>query len=304
MNVASPAIADVLLPLKLEGPYSYCIPSGMVLAPGDYVVVPLGPRAMIGVVWALRHEPPEGTRLRDVMERLEMAPMGEAHRKFIDWCAAYYLEAPGNVLRMALRSPEAFGAPREQRAYRASGAPPKRLTPQRARVLEAAREGFAMRAGELAQAAGVGVSVVKAMAKDGSLEEVALPALQSFNTPNLNAGGFPLSRHQERAAQDLRAIVASRSHKVVLLDGVTGSGKTEVYFEAMAAALAAGAQVLLLLPEIALTATILLASNTLRRRAGAMAFGCAAARARARLAGVAEARRGSSSARARRCSCR
>jgi len=255
---ASPAtIADVLLPLKLEGPYSYCIPGEMVLAAGDYVVVPLGPRSVIGVVWALRQEAPEGTKLRDVAERFDMQPMSEVHRKFVDWCASYYLEAPGNVLRMVLRSPEAFGSPREQLAYRVSGVPPKRHTPQRTRVLETAREGFAMRAGELAQAAGVGVSVVKAMVKDGSLEQVALPALQSFKAPRLNAGALSLSRHQEKAAQELRAVVASRSHKVVLLDGVTGSGKTEVYFEAMAAALAGGAQVLLLLPEIALTATFL-----------------------------------------------
>ncbi|MGH6830991.1 MAG: replication restart helicase PriA, partial [Methylocella sp.] len=73
----------------------------------------------------------------------------------------------------------------------------------------------------------------------------------------LNAGPHKLSRDQEKAAQALRAVVASRGHKAVLLDGVTGSGKTEVYFEAMAAALAAGGQVLLLLPEIALTSTFL-----------------------------------------------
>ncbi len=255
--MSSPAISDVLLPLKLEGPYSYRIPPGKTLAAGDYVVVPLGPRSMIGVVWALRQEAPEGTKLRDVMERFDMAPMTEIHRKFVDWCASYYLEPAGNVLRMVLRSAEAFGPPREQLAYRASGAAPKRMTPQRARVMEAAREGFAMRIAELAQAAGVGTSVVKSLVKDGALEEVALPALKAFAAPVLNAATVVLSRHQEKAARELRAVVAARSHKVVLLDGVTGSGKTEVYFEAMAAALAGGAQVLLLLPEIALTATFL-----------------------------------------------
>ncbi|MGH6820782.1 MAG: replication restart helicase PriA, partial [Methylocella sp.] len=170
---------------------------------------------------------------------------------------SYYVEPPGNVLRMALRSPDAFGPAREHMAYRASGAQPKRMTPQRARVLEAAREGFAMRAGELAEAASAGVSVVKALARDGALEEVVLPALKPFAAPDLNAGPHKLSRDQEKAAQALRAVVASRGHKAVLLDGVTGSGKTEVYFEAMAAALAAGGQVLLLLPEIALTSTFL-----------------------------------------------
>ena len=114
------------------------------------------------------------------------------------------------------------------------------MTPQRARVLEIAREGFAMRAAELAEAAGVGTSVIKALAKDGALEAVALPALRRFPEPDLNAGGYTLSQDQQAAAEALRAVVAQRQHKVMLLDGVTGSGKTEVYFEAMAAALASG----------------------------------------------------------------
>ena len=257
MSADSPVIADVLLPLALEGPYSYRIPAGMVLAAGDYVLVPLGPRSVIGVVWGLKGEAPSDKTLRDVTERFDMTPMGEIHRKFVDWLAAYYLEPAGNVLRMVLRAPGAFEGPRQQVAYRASGLNPKRLTPQRARILEVAREGFAMRAAELAEAAGVGASVIKAMAKDGSLEVVALPALRAFAAPDLNGGGFALSKDQEAAAQVLRATVAARAHKVMLLDGVTGSGKTEVYFEAMAAALAGGAQVLLLLPEIALTQSFL-----------------------------------------------
>ena len=251
------AIVDVLLPLALEGPYSYRVPPGLALQPGDYVAVPLGPRQMIGVVWATKTEAGTTKKLRDVIGRFDMVAMTEVHRKFVDWLAAYYLEPPGNVLRMVLRSPGAFEGPREQIAYRASGTLPKRMTPQRSRVLDIAREGFAMRAGELAEAAGVGTSVIKALAKDGALEEVALPALRSFPAPDLNAGGFTLSKDQKAVAQELRAVVASRAHKVMLLDGVTGSGKTEVYFEAMAAALASGAQVLLLLPEIALTAPFL-----------------------------------------------
>lgn len=247
------AIADILLPLALEGPYSYRVPVGMALEPGSYVAVPLGPRQMIGVVWALKREAMTDKKLREVAGVFDMPPMPDTHRKFVDWLSAYYLEPAGNVLRMVLRSPGAFEGPREQLAYRATEQTPKRMTPQRSRVLEIAREGFAMRASELADAAGVGVSVVKALAKDGALETVALPALRPFPTPDLNAGGFILSQDQQAAAEALRAVVAERQHKVMLLDGVTGSGKTEVYFEAMAAALASGAQVLLLLPEIALT---------------------------------------------------
>ena len=158
------AIAEVLLPLALDGPYSYRVPDGMALEPGCYVMVPLGPRQMIGVVWALKAKAETDKKLRDVAEVFDMPPLTETHRRFVDWLAAYYLEPAGNVLRMVLRSPGAFEGPREQIAYRATEQVPKRMTPQRARVLEVAREGFAMRAAELAEAAGVGTSVIKALA--------------------------------------------------------------------------------------------------------------------------------------------
>ena len=260
------AIAEVLLPLALDGPYSYRVPKGMALEAGSYVIVPLGPRQMIGVVWAVTDKAETDKKLRDVAEVFDMPPLPETHRRFVDWLSAYYLEPAGNVLRMVLRSPGAFEGPRQQIAYRATEQVPKRMTPQRARVLEMAREGFAMRAAELAEAAGVGTSVIKALARDGALEAVALPALRRFPEPDLNGGGYTLSKDQQAAAEALRAVVAQRQHKVMLLDGVTGSGKTEVYFEAMAAALASGGQVLLLLPEIALTRPFL---ERVERR-----FGC------------------------------
>ena len=108
------AIVDVLLPLALEGAYSYRVPRGMTIGVGDYVAVPLGPRQMIGVVWAAKTEAGTDKKLRDVIGRFDMVPMPETHRKFVDWLAAYYLEPPGNVLRMVLRSPGAFEGPREQ----------------------------------------------------------------------------------------------------------------------------------------------------------------------------------------------
>jgi primosomal protein N' (replication factor Y) (superfamily II helicase) len=157
------------------------------------------------------------------------------------------------VLRMVLRVPSAFEGERHTVAYRASGTQPAKLTVQRARVMEVAQQGFAMKTSELAEAAGVGVSVVKALVTAGALKVEALPAHRSFAQPDLNAGGHKLSKDQTAASAAMRQMVATRQHKVMLLDGVTGSGKTEVYFEAMAASLAAGKQVLLLLPEIALT---------------------------------------------------
>ena len=254
MNSDSAQFADVLLPLALDTAYSYRVPADMAVTVGSYVEVSLGPRAFIGVVWALRPAVATNMKMRDLTQVFDMPPMTEAHRKFVDWLAAYYLEPAGNVLRMVLRVPSAFEGARQNIAYRLGAVKPTKLTAQRTRVLEVAASGLAMKASELAEAAGVGISVVKALVSAGALETVALPAHRGFAEPDLNTGSHTLSKDQTAAAAALRQMVATRSHKVMLLDGVTGSGKTEVYFEAMAAALAAGKQVLLLLPEIALTA--------------------------------------------------
>ena len=179
--------------------------------------------------------------------------MGALHRQFMDWVAAYYLEPKGAVLRLALRAPGAFDPAPERAAYRLAGPVPEKLTPQRARVIAALADGVPFTAAEIRGMAGVGASVVKGLAAAGVLEEVALPGLAPFRAPDWERPGFDLSPSQAQAAQILREAAARDEASVTLLDGVTGSGKTEVYFEAMAQALGRDRQVLLLLPEIALT---------------------------------------------------
>lgn len=249
--------AEVLLPLALSEPYTYRMPTGLEVAPGSYVRVPLGPRQAIGVVWTLGGEPPGDRALRDIAEAYPLPSMPELHRQFLAWVANYYLAPVGTLLRMALRAPGAFADPRQDIAVVATDREPQRMTPQRQRLMEAARLGPAMKASELARMAGVSASVVKGLVGEGVLEPVALPAFAPFRLPDPSAHRMPLSASQETAAEALRRTVAARDFSVTLLDGVTGSGKTEVYFEAMAAAVAAGRQVLLLLPEIALTGQFL-----------------------------------------------
>jgi primosomal protein N' (replication factor Y) len=257
MSDESRAVAEVLLPLALPACYSYLVPDGMDVQSGQYVIVPLGSRKVIGVIWSLAKVAPADVVLRPLECLLDVPPLPALHRKFVDWVASYYVEPTGNILRMVLRVPAALAPAREQTAYSAGAKLSGRITPQRKRVIEIASEGPALRAGELAEMAGVGLSVVKGLIKEGALLEQSLPAFRGFAEPDLDAGRLALSPIQDKAAQELAKVVAQRQASVTLLDGVTGSGKTEVYFEAMAAALAQGAQVLLMLPEIALTAPFL-----------------------------------------------
>jgi primosomal protein N' (replication factor Y) (superfamily II helicase) len=264
---AEPARGDrvsVLLPLPLASAYDYRVTNDVRVDVGDFVRVPLGQRRLAGVVWGPDHAAVAAAKLKPIAEALPVPPLRDELRRFVDWVANYTLTPPGAVLRMTMSVPDALEPPRAITGYviaeagrAALAADDSRLTPQRRRVLELAAEGAAASAADFAHRAACGAGVIRTMAAAGLLAPVELPAELPPPLPDWRLAGPPLSSAQEIAASDLIGKVRAGGFSVTLLDGVTGSGKTEVYFAAIAAALERGRQALVLLPEITLSAQLL-----------------------------------------------
>ena len=248
--------ARVLLLNAALGPLDYRVPHGMSVQPGSIVVAPLGPRQLVGVVWEEESFPDENSvgdnRLRNLIEVVDAPPLPAPLRRLIEWTADYYLSPPAAVLRMALASMAALEGTRTVIEYRATGAVPERMTEQRAQALERIgdRQGLIR---ELALIGGVSDAVIRGLIKQDIFQPIEVSVDTPFPMPDPGHAQPILSDTQRKAATTMADAVRAHDFAPFLLDGVTGSGKTEVYFEAIAAAIRADRQVLVLLPEIALT---------------------------------------------------
>jgi primosomal protein N' (replication factor Y) len=251
-------IVDVLVPVALDHGYSYRVPEELGLAAGDLVRVPLGSREYAGVVWAdqANPDPRLDNRLKDITGRLDFPPLQGDMRRFIDWVADYTLAPRGMVLRMALRMGEHLGPERLRIGVRLAGPPPARMTAARTRVLALLADGLTRSKSEAAEEAGVSAGVIDGLIDEGTLEALPLPPEPAAQPPDPDFCRPDLTPAQQAAADALRQRVGA-DYSVTLLDGVTGSGKTAVYFEAVAEMIRQYRQTLILMPEIALTAQFL-----------------------------------------------
>jgi primosomal protein N' (replication factor Y) len=252
-------VVDVLVPVALDQAYSYRVPEGLELAPGDLVTVPLGPRAATAVVWAENPTPNPrlDNRMKEVEGKLDLPPLKPELRKFIDWVSGYTLSPRGMVLRMALRMGEHLGPARERIGVRLAGPAPARMTTARGRVLAVLADGLVRGKSELAEQAAVSPGVIDGLIDEGTLDTLVLPPEPVARAPDPDFAPPDFGPAQQSAADALRASIAKGGYAVTLLDGVTGAGKTQVYFEAVSEVIRRGRQALVLMPEIALTSQFL-----------------------------------------------
>lgn len=250
----------VLVPLALPAPYDYLVPEHDHVEPGVFVVVPLGPVKYVAAVWRRPEGAPPPTiarkKLREILEIFDDIPkLPKVSMDFAEWVAGYTLTPLGMVLRMTMSASAAFQPPAPRYGVRLEGPPPERMTPARTRVLKAAKNGLIWVKSSLAEAAGVSPGVIDGLVDAGTLIAEPLPDWHAkpLDTARERA---KLNKEQSEAARELVAN-SGQDFAVSLLDGVTGSGKTEVYFEAIAQALDRGQQALVLMPEIALTGAFL-----------------------------------------------
>ncbi len=249
------------MPVALSQTYDYLVPEGMDLRPGMFVMVPFGPQSRIGVVWDKEIVPPgkkakkfDPKKLKSITSLMDAPPLPGLSLRFAEWISNYSLSPLGMVVRMMMSAQSVFETQKPRfgvKLVEGASSPP-RMTPARGRVLEIAEDGQIRVKSQLAQEAGCSNGVVDGLIATGNLVEVAVPE-KKCPRPDPDHTVVAFSQIQEPAVHAMRSAVDGDTFSTTLLDGVTGSGKTEVYFEAVARALALGKQALIILPEIALT---------------------------------------------------
>ena len=276
------AYCDVAVPLPLPETFTYHIPAELAgqVCVGGRVVVPFRQRQLLGVVTALVEQPRVEGRLKDVLEVVDTEPLlPAALRELARWVTEYYLAPPGEVYRAMLPLHSEF-ARRERARLRPQGAErwaelegmDKRNENEQAEyeLLRLLKDGKPRNAARLVGRGPEGRSRRAGLARlrrQGLLEVVSdiqrrRPSRAAAAAPLLFEGdwsGGPapvLTDEQERALKEIERLLAAGRFATVLLQGVTGSGKTEVYSRAIQICLERGRTALLLVPEIALTPAV------------------------------------------------
>ncbi len=251
-------LVGVLTTQPLDRLLDYKAPEGGCFL-GAFVEVPLGPRKVLGVVWGAGKGDYDRSKIRPMNRVLDAAPMREEMMLFLRRAADYTLTPMTAMLRLATRAPGLSDPPSMRKVYRMGSGAPDRETAARTKVLAVLSDygGLSFTLKELSDMAGVTSSVVKGLVKQGAVREEDAPRDTPYPMLEPALPSKELTADQAAGVAALKQAVASGTYGTTLLKGVTGSGKTEVYLEAVAECLKQGRQALVLLPEIALTAEFL-----------------------------------------------
>jgi len=249
----APKTVSVLVPVPHQASLSYTVPKEMTPQPGSIVRVPLGRREISGIVTHTTPDKIAPEKLRPITKLFDCPPISRELLRFIHFVADYTLTPLGQLVHMVLRTPVAFEPEATQNGLCWNGRWPDRLTPARARLFEVASQGKGWTRAQLSRAAHVSPAVIDTLTIQGFFDNVALPPTPLVNPPDFTHPPPAFNEEQAKVVAQLEKLVQARHFQVALLDGITGSGKTEVYFEAISRVMEQGRQVLILLPEIALT---------------------------------------------------
>ncbi len=262
--------APILLPVALDQTYDYLLPPGASVHAGQFVMVPFGNQSRIGIVWRKQigeAKAIDPKKMKTIDTVLDVPALPTLSLEFAEWIARYTLAPLGMVARMLMAASAVFEPQKPRFGVRIveDGHLPPRMTPARLKALEIAADGLIRSKSSLADATGCTSGVIDGLVTAGALVEVAIPE-KRFRPLHHDHTVVQFQGAQAQAVETLRASVDGANFSASLLDGVTGSGKTEVYFEAVARTLAAGHQCAILLPEIALTSQFM---DRFTRRFGA-----------------------------------
>jgi primosomal protein N' (replication factor Y) len=254
-------LIDVALPLPLQRAFTYRVPDAMPLPPrGARVLVPFGRRRSLGVALGAPAPPPAAdAELKDVMEVVDEAPLpSPALLDLAAWMAEYYLGAPGFCYRLVLPPAGLPVARTSSPGFRVVRVgvlldAPSGTKGGQAEVIARLREaGGRLAVPDLVRDRGALRSALARLVERGAVRvEEERDLRQPRMLPPPAAGRVEPTADQRRVLEALET--APAGFQPYLLHGVTGSGKTEVYFRAAERMLAAGRGVILLVPEIALT---------------------------------------------------
>ena len=255
----SSRVAEILLPIPFDHGFDYALPEDHKLQEGSFVRVPFRSGVMDGIVWNLT--PPKSGyqgKLKSIISAPLFDPLSPELVKFIKWVAFYTLAPVGLVYKMVITHKEMLDFGKEVKYFALSPSASTlektlSMTRPRLRVKDCLLENGALPLSDLTYLAEISGSVVKRLEELGFLETHFVEETLPCEFPKILPDRPPLEPDQQAAAEQLVRALDHKEFKPFLLDGVTGSGKTEVYFEAIARAISQEKQSLVMLPEIALS---------------------------------------------------